>query len=75
MTANEMLGRVTSCLNVLVQTSAPLGTLLGGALVERTGSVALLYGTSGSLVVLTALVFAFTALARAEQYLPAEKED
>jgi predicted MFS family arabinose efflux permease len=67
---NEMLGRVSSTLNVLVNAATPLGVLLGGVMIERTGNVALVYGAIGLLVFLIALAFSFTPLGHAEQYLP-----
>ena len=67
---NHMLGRVISIAGVLAWSAIPLGTLLGGWLIERTGSVALVFGAIGVLVFLIPLSFWFTALGRAERYMP-----
>jgi MFS family permease len=67
---NHMLGRVLSIAGVLAWSAIPLGTLLGGWLIERTGSVALVFGAIGILVFLIPLCFSFTALGRAERYMP-----
>ena len=67
---NHMLGRVQSIAAVLAWSAIPIGSLLGGLAIERTGNVALVYGGIGALVFLIALSFSFTALGRAERYLP-----
>jgi MFS family permease len=67
---NHMLGRVMSIAGVLAWSAIPLGTLLGGFLIERTGDVALIYRAIGVLVFLIPLGFSFTALGRAERYIP-----
>jgi MFS family permease len=67
---NQMLGRVISIAGVLAWSAIPLGTLLGGLLIERTGDIALIYSAIGALVFLIPLGFWFTALGRADQYLP-----
>jgi hypothetical protein len=67
---NQMLGRVISIAGVLAWSAIPLGTLLGGLLIEQTGDIALIYGAIGVLVFLIPLGFWFTALGRADQYLP-----
>lgn len=67
---NHMLGRVMSIAGVLAWSAIPVGTFLGGVLIQRTGNVALIYGAIGILTVLIPLAFSFTALGRAEQYLP-----
>ena len=69
---NHMLGRVISIAGVLAWSAIPLGTLLGGYLIERTGDVALVYGGIGVLVFLIPLLFSFTALGRAERYILGE---
>ena len=66
---NHMLGRVISIAGVLAWSAIPLGTLLGGWLIERTGDVALVFGAIGVLVFLIPLGFSFTALGRAERYV------
>lgn len=66
---NRLLGRVRSIVLALSWSAIPLGTPLSAA-IERTGSVALIYGAIGALIALSALVFSFTALGHAERYLP-----
>ena len=70
---NHMLGRVQSIAAVLAWSAIPVGSLLGGLAIERTGNVALVYGGIGVLVFLIALSFCFTALGHAESYLPEAK--
>jgi predicted tellurium resistance membrane protein TerC len=41
--------------------------------IERTQQVALVYGLIGAAVFLIGLLFSFTALGRAEEYLPAQR--
>jgi MFS family permease len=67
---NHMLGRVISIAGVLAWSAIPLGTLLGGWLIERTDNVGLVFGAIGALMFLIPLGFSFTALGRAERYLP-----
>jgi MFS family permease len=67
----HMLGRVISVAMVIAWSANPIGALVGGWLIERTGSVSLVYAGIGVLTFLIPLAFAFTALGRAEQYLPA----
>ncbi len=67
---NHMLGRVQSIAAVLAWSAIPIGSLLGGLVIEKTQNVALVYGGIGVLVFLIALAFSFTSLGRAERYLP-----
>jgi MFS family permease len=67
----HMLGRVISVAMVIAWSANPLGALAGGWLIDRTGSVALVYAVIGVLTFLIPLALAFTALGRAERYLPA----
>jgi MFS family permease len=67
---NHMLGRVISIAGVLAWSAIPLGTFLGGLVIEATGEVALVYAVIGVLVFLIPLGFSFTALGRADRYLP-----
>lgn len=69
---NHLLGRVISVAGVLAWSAIPLGTFLGGLLIEWTGNVALIYGVIGLLTFLIPLAFSFTALGHAERYLPGE---
>jgi MFS family permease len=68
---NHLLGRVISIAGVLAWSAIPVGALAGGWAVERTGSVALVYGVIGALVALLALAFSFGPLGHTERYLPA----
>ena len=72
---NHLLGRVISIAGVLAWSAIPVGALVGGWAVERTGSVALVYGVIGAVVVLIALAFAFGPLGHAERYLPAGRPE
>lgn len=71
---NHMLGRVVSIASVLAWSAIPLGTFLGGYLIERTGNVALVYAGIGVISFLIPLAFAFTPLGHAERYLPQREE-
>jgi predicted MFS family arabinose efflux permease len=68
---NHLLGRVMSIAGVLAWSAIPVGALVGGWAVERTGSVALVYGVNGARVALLALAFSFGPLGHADRYLPA----
>jgi MFS family permease len=68
---NHLLGRVISIAGVLAWSAIPVGALVGGWAVERTGSVAVVYGVIGTVVALIALAFSFGPLGHAERYLPA----
>jgi uncharacterized BrkB/YihY/UPF0761 family membrane protein len=68
---NHLLGRVISIAGVLAWSAIPLGALAGGWAVERTGSVALVYGVIGALVALLALGFSLGPLGHADRYLAA----
>jgi MFS family permease len=67
---NHLLGRVISIAGVLAWSAIPLGALLGGWAIDRSGSVALVYGVIGAMVALIALAFSFGPLGRTERYLP-----
>jgi MFS family permease len=68
---NHLLGRVISIAGVLAWSAIPVGALVGGWAVERTGSVALVYAVIGAVVALIALAFSLGPLGHAERYLPA----
>ncbi len=70
ITPNHMLGRVLSVAGLLAFSATPIGSLLGGYLIQRTGNVALVFGGIGVLLFAIPLIFAFTALGRADRYLP-----
>jgi hypothetical protein len=73
MVPNRMLGRVQTVAVVLAWSAIPLGSTLGGLAIEWTANVALVYGLIGVFVFLIALVFSFTALGKAEWYLPSQQ--
>lgn len=70
---NEMLGRVITVENSLSWSVIPLGTFLGGLAIQLTHNVALIYAACGTLILLVAIAFVFTALAHADRYLPASQ--
>jgi MFS family permease len=70
---NHMLGRVISVAMVLAWSVNPLGSLLGGLAIARSGNVALVYAAIGAATFLIALAFSFTALGHADRYLPREE--
>jgi MFS family permease len=72
---NHLLGRVISIAGVLAWSAIPVGALVGGWAVERTDSVALVYGVIGALVALLALAFSFGPLGHADRYLPASQPE
>ncbi len=68
---NHLLGRIISIAGVLAWSAIPLGGLLGGFVVNWTGSVALVYGVIGVLSSAIAVwFFLFSPLGRAERHLP-----
>ncbi len=68
---NELLGRVRSFTSVISWSLVPVGVLLGGALIEATGSPSLLYACSGSGIAVVALVFFATSRERASRTIDA----
>lgn len=66
---NELLGRVMSIAGVLAWSAIPLGTLLGGYAIERSGDVALVYAAIGAITTIIPICFAFTPLGRADHYI------
>ncbi len=73
ITPNHLLGRVQTVVSALSWSAIPLGAFLGGFAIERTGSVALVYGVIGALILLAATAFSFTSLGHAESYLSRKK--
>ncbi|MEA2475991.1 MAG: hypothetical protein QOC87_190 [Actinomycetota bacterium] len=67
---NRLLGRVMSIASVLAWSAIPLGALLGGYVIQKTGRVALVYAGIGIVTAIIPMLFAFTALGHAEDYLP-----
>ena len=73
ITPDAVLGRVSTVLEMVAVLSVPLSAVLGGWIIDRVGSVTLVFGILGGFVVLVALVFVVSPLARVERYLPAEQ--
>jgi MFS family permease len=73
---NHLLGRVISIAGVLAWSAIPLGGLIGGYVVNWTGSVALVYAVIG--VISSAIAvwfFFFSPLGQAEKYLPGGQKE
>jgi predicted MFS family arabinose efflux permease len=67
---NHMLGRIISIAMVLAWSANPIGALVGGLVIERTGDVRLVYAVIGIVTFLIALVFRLASpLGHAERYL------
>ncbi|MGZ4386822.1 MAG: MFS transporter [Gaiellaceae bacterium] len=62
---NELMGRVRSTVTALSWSLIPVGTLLGGLLVETTGSVPLLYASAGAGIAAVATLFLVLSAERA----------
>ncbi|GAC1400203.1 MAG: MFS transporter [Ktedonobacteraceae bacterium] len=71
---NYLLGRVMSIAGVLAWSAIPLGSLLGGFIINWTRNVSLVYSAIGVLLFLIPLAFSLTALGHAEKYLPQENK-
>ncbi len=69
---NYLLGRIMSIASVLAWSAIPLGSLLGGIVIERTHDLVIVYGGIGALTVLIPVIFSFTPLGHADRYLPPE---
>ncbi len=69
---NELLGRVASVAMVVAWSAIPVGSMLGGAVIQWTGRVAWVYGGVGVAMALIALSFSLTALGKADRYLPVD---
>ncbi len=68
---NHMLGRVISIASVVAWSAIPVGTFVGGLVIERVQNVALVYGAIGAAVFIIPVLFSLTPLGRAERFLPA----
>ena len=68
---DAMYGRVVSIAQVLAWSAIPLGALAGAAAIRLSGSVAGVYAAAGTLTALIALSFAFSPVARGDDYLAA----
>jgi MFS family permease len=70
ITPDAVLGRVSTVLEMLAILSVPLSAVLGGWIIDRVGSVTLVFAILGGFVVLVALAFLGSPLAHVERYLP-----
>ncbi len=70
ITPPELLGRVISIASVLAWSAIPLGGLLGGYAISRSGNVAAVYAGCGAVQMLLASLFALGPLGHAERYIP-----
>lgn len=66
---DDMLGRVMTIASVLAWSAIPVGSLVGGAVIQRTGDVVLTYAGIGALVFALPVAFSFSS---AWKTLPAE---
>jgi hypothetical protein len=71
---NHMLGRVQSIASVLAWSAIPLGSLLGGYAIEATGSVVLVFFVIGVIRIIIPVIFSFTPLGHAEDYIPKQDD-
>lgn len=72
---NHLLGRIITIAMVLAWSASPLGSTIGGYIVERTGDVQTVYAAIGVLVFVIALYFRlFSPLGHAERYLARETQ-
>lgn len=67
---SHMLGRVMTVASVFAWSAIPIGTIIGGTIIDRVKNVALVYSVIGVIMILLPLTFAFTALGHAQRYLP-----
>lgn len=72
---DHLMGRVISVLRVLAWSAIPLGTALGGLVIERTGQVDVVYAVIGGLILCVALAFTFTPLGRVDLLTPTDRSD
>ncbi|HEX7733563.1 MAG TPA: MFS transporter [Ktedonobacteraceae bacterium] len=70
---DHMLGRVMTIATVVAWSAVPLGTLIGGIVIQQVKNVGLVYGVIGTVIFLIACAFSFSAVGRAKRYLPEEK--
>ncbi|HEV3124936.1 MAG TPA: MFS transporter [Candidatus Dormibacteraeota bacterium] len=69
ITPPELLGRVLSVASVLAWSAIPLGGLVGGYAISRSGNVAAVYIGCGVMQMLLAAMFALGPLGHAERYI------
>ena len=66
---NQLLGRVSSSLGVIIGMAMPLGSLAGGFAIERTQNVQLVFAAIGGLIFAIGVAFLGSPLRDAERYL------
>lgn len=71
---NHLLGRVISIASVLAWSAIPIGSVVGGLIVQQTGNVTLVFAVVGVLTFLIPLGFAFSPLGHANRYLPKQQQ-
>jgi hypothetical protein len=59
---------------VLAWSANPVGAYIGGLAIERTQNVGLVFGVIGVITIIIPVMFFFSPLGRAEQYLPKKEE-
>jgi MFS family permease len=75
ITPQRLLGRVVTTAGVMGGAVIPIGTMLGGLALQKTGSVAFVYTAIGLLVFAIPTAFHFSELRHAEAYLPVVDEE
>lgn len=75
ITPQRLLGRVVTTAGVMGGAVIPVGTMLGGLAIQKTGSISLVYTAIGVLVFAIPTVFHFSELRHAEAYLPKADEE
>jgi Transmembrane secretion effector len=66
---DQLLGRVITFIRVFTWSTASVGALLGGLVIEWSGNVGLVYAGVGLLVCCSSLAFAFTPMGHAERFV------
>ena len=67
---NQLLGRVVTFTSVVAIFSVPLSTIVGGAVIDQVNNVLLVFGILGAFLIVLALAFMRSPMARVEDYLP-----
>lgn len=83
---NHLLGRVMSIAGVLAWSAIPIGTIIGGAIIDQTQgftldlgplgtvqNIGVVYSAIGVITFVIPLIFALTPLGHAERYLPKDQ--
>ena len=70
ITPNRLLGRVVAFTSVVAIFSVPLSTIVGGAVIDQVKNVLLVFGILGAFLIVLALAFVRSPMARVEGYLP-----